>query len=77
MFSNQVRVFSGWIREKDASRLVHYEGGGSRTSSTDIVCPMYARVSQIVEIAKDPTEQRPVILCEYDLPLSTSFSWSI
>lgn len=55
----------GWIREKDTSRLVHYEGGGSRTTSTDIVCPMYMRVWDIVKIAKDPTEPRPLILCEY------------
>lgn len=55
---------SGWVREKDPSRLLHYEGGGARTLSTDIVCPMYARVWNIVEIANDPTELRPVILCE-------------
>ncbi|CAN4076190.1 unnamed protein product [Withania somnifera] len=65
-------ALSGWVREKDASRLVHYEGGGSRTSSTDIVCPMYARVSKIVEIAKDPTEQRPLILCEYSHAMGNS-----
>jgi beta-galactosidase/beta-glucuronidase len=55
----------GWIRERDPSRLVHYEGGGSRTTSTDIICPMYMRVWDIVKIAKDPTEPRPLILCEY------------
>lgn len=55
----------GWIRGKDPSRLIHYEGGGSRTSSTDIVCPMYMRVWDIVKIAKDPAETRPLILCEY------------
>lgn len=53
------------MRGRDLSRLVHYEGGGSRTSSTDIVCPMYMRVWDIVKIAKDPTETRPLILCEY------------
>lgn len=45
--------------------MLHYEGGGSRTSSTDIVCPMYMRVWDMVKIAKDPTEARPLILCEY------------
>jgi beta-galactosidase/beta-glucuronidase len=55
----------GWIRERDPSRLVHYEGGGSRTTSTDIICPMYMRVWDIVKIAEDPTEPRPLILCEY------------
>ena len=56
---------SGWIRGRDSSRVVHYEGGGSRTSSTDIVCPMYMRVWDILKIAKDPSETRPLILCEY------------
>jgi beta-galactosidase len=58
-------IHLGWIRERDPTRLLHYEGGGSRTSSTDIVCPMYMRVWDIVKIAKDPSETRPLILCEY------------
>ncbi|KAJ4847213.1 hypothetical protein Tsubulata_008458 [Turnera subulata] len=57
---------AGWIRERDTSRLLHYEGGGSRTPSTDIVCPMYMR------IANDPTEQRPLILCEYSHAMGNS-----
>lgn len=60
-----VNFNSGWIRGRDPSRVVHYEGGGSRTSSTDIVCPMYMRVWDILKIAKDPSETRPLILCEY------------
>ncbi|CAN0916971.1 lacZ [Linum grandiflorum] len=63
---------AGWIREKDTSRLVHYEGGGSRTSSTDIICPMYMRVWDILKIAKDPTELRPLILCEYSHAMGNS-----
>lgn len=55
----------GWIRGRDSTRLLHYEGGGSRTPCTDIVCPMYMRVWDIVKIANDPTETRPLILCEY------------
>ncbi|CAI0461856.1 unnamed protein product, partial [Linum tenue] len=63
---------AGWIRGKDTSRLLHYEGGGSRTSSTDIVCPMYMRVWDIVKIAKDPSELRPLILCEYSHAMGNS-----
>lgn len=63
---------AGWIRGKDPSRLLHYEGGGSRTPSTDIVCPMYMRVWDIVTIAKDPTETRPLILCEYSHAMGNS-----
>ncbi|KAJ6346767.1 hypothetical protein OIU76_003447 [Salix suchowensis] len=54
------------------SRLVHYEGGGSRTTSTDIICPMYMRVWDIVKIANDPTEPRPLILCEYSHAMGNS-----
>ncbi|KAK6271429.1 hypothetical protein POUND7_008527, partial [Theobroma cacao] len=63
---------AGWIRGRDPSRLVHYEGGGSRTSSTDIICPMYMRVWDIVKIAKDPNETRPLILCEYSHAMGNS-----
>lgn len=59
------RHVTGWIRGRDSSRVLHYEGGGSRTPCTDIVCPMYMRVWDMVKIANDPTETRPVILCEY------------
>ncbi|XP_052176349.1 uncharacterized protein LOC127790740 isoform X2 [Diospyros lotus] len=65
-------ALAGWIRGKDPSRLLHYEGGGSRTSSTDIVCPMYMRVWDIVKIATDPTESRPLILCEYSHAMGNS-----
>ena len=51
---------------------VQYEGGGSRTAATDIVCPMYARVHQIINIANDPAETRPVILCEYTHAMGNS-----
>ncbi|CAO1943068.1 unnamed protein product [Urochloa humidicola] len=63
---------SGWVRERDSTRLLHYEGGGSRTSSTDIVCPMYMRVWDIIKIAKDPSETRPLILCEYSHAMGNS-----
>ncbi|KAI3844214.1 hypothetical protein MKX03_032285 [Papaver bracteatum] len=65
-------ALAGWIRGRDPSRIVHYEGGGSRTSSTDIVCPMYMRVWDIVKIANDPNETRPVILCEYSHAMGNS-----
>lgn len=56
---------AGYIRARDPSRPVQYEGGGSRTAATDIVCPMYARIPQILHIAEDSAEYRPLILCEY------------
>lgn len=63
---------AGFIRERDDSRPVQYEGGGSRTRATDIICPMYARVDQIIRIAEEADETRPVILCEYTHAMGNS-----
>lgn len=65
-------AMAGWIRGRDSSRVLHYEGGGSRTPSTDIVCPMYMRVWDMMKIAKDPNETRPLILCEYSHAMGNS-----
>ncbi|KAI3445135.1 hypothetical protein Pfo_001800 [Paulownia fortunei] len=65
-------ALAGWVRGKDSTRFLHYEGGGARTSSTDIVCPMYMRVWDIVKIAEDPAELRPLILCEYSHSMGNS-----
>lgn len=65
-----------WAKQRDPSRPVQYEGGGSRTAATDIICPMYARVDQesneeaiqrwsIINDISQPGESRPLILCEY------------
>ena len=65
-----------WLKRNDPSRPVQYEGGGANSSTTDIVCPMYARVEQdqpfpavpkwsIKKWLSLPGEQRPLILCEY------------
>lgn len=67
-----------WIKRNDSQRPVQYEGGGSDTPATDIVCPMYARSdiddpcwwreapkwSLLNWVAREQ-EQRPIILCEY------------
>lgn len=66
----------GWAKQFDPSRPVQYEGGGSNTTATDIIAPMYARVESTIEdpavpkwaIKKWislPDETRPLILCEY------------
>eukprot|EP00891_Asterochloris_glomerata_P003572 jgi/Astpho2/3572/Aster-06480 len=54
-----------YYRKRDPSRPTHYEGGGSRTKATDIICPMYARIDEIKSFANIPMETRPVIQCEY------------
>ena len=68
----------GWIKRADPSRPIQYEGGGSDTAATEIVCPMYARTdiddpvgwraapkwSLLNWVAREE-ESRPIILCEY------------
>lgn len=55
---------AAYMRHRDRSRVIHYEGGGSSTPATDLLCPMYARLAQIETFAeKNPG--RPVVLCEY------------
>eukprot|EP00892_Ulva_mutabilis_P006689 jgi/Ulvmu1/4392/UM002_0117.1 len=55
---------AAYMRHRDPSRVIHYEGGGSKTTCTDLICPMYARLAQIVALADKYTD-RPVVLCEY------------
>lgn len=53
-----------WTKERDPSRPVQYEQAGWRDQNTDIRCPMYARIEQIVNYARRNPD-RPLILCEY------------
>ncbi len=54
---------STWLKQRDASRPVHYERAELRPH-VDMVTPMYWRIEQMVDYAKsNPT--RPLIQCEY------------
>jgi len=59
-----------WIRERDPSRPVHYERA-ELGPNTDIFCPMYARIPEIVEYAENH-DDRPLILCEYSHAMGNS-----
>jgi beta-galactosidase len=58
-----------WTKKRDATRPVQYEREGDQTNATerhsDIVCPMYSKIGQLEEYAKDPKNDRPLIMCEY------------
>ena len=67
-------AMAGWIRYVDPTRLLHYEGAVSRPDgqdwedgklATDLTCPMYPSVQDIIEYANDPNGTRPLIMCEY------------
>ncbi|MBI5387335.1 MAG: DUF4981 domain-containing protein [Verrucomicrobia bacterium] len=61
---------SKWVKQRDASRPVHYEQAGLK-SHTDIVCPMYARPKQLADYASKP-QPRPYIQCEYSHAMGNS-----
>jgi beta-galactosidase len=58
-----------WAKARDLTRPVQYERAEKSTNATerhtDIYCPMYARIWDIEAYAKDPKNNRPLILCEY------------
>ena len=68
-----------WIRSVDPSRPLHYEGAifhagwdtGGMTA-TDVVCPMYAPIADIVAYGKNSAGKRPLILCEYSHAMGNS-----
>ncbi|QDZ19643.1 beta-galactosidase [Chloropicon primus] len=71
-YGPSIAAMAGWIRDFDDTRPIQYEGGGSRTSSTDVICPMYARVKQILKVDSMQDEHRPLILCEYSHSMGNS-----
>ena len=58
-----------WIKGRDASRPVQYERAEKETNAperhTDIWCDMYATIDYIEAYAKNPKNDRPMIMCEY------------
>jgi beta-galactosidase len=63
-------AMSGWVHGYDPTRLVHYEGtihtAERRVSkSVDIISIMYPTLERLIQLAEDPEEDRPVIMCEY------------
>lgn len=66
-------AMAGWIRHADPSRILHYEGAICCANSswerghaaTDLVCPMYPSVADLVQWATTTRDWRPLIMCEY------------
>ncbi len=60
-----------WIRERDPSVPVHYEGaaphykGSSHIECLDLESRMYASVQEIEAYARDEKNRKPLFLCEY------------
>jgi beta-galactosidase len=76
-----------WIKQRDASRPVHYERAGF-DRNTDIYCPMYPKPSLLSDyadgkrvngdwgeafiLAPDANRTRPMIMCEYSHAMGNS-----
>ena len=83
-------AMAGWIRKYDPSRPLHFEPGvweqyavkqpweklyDSGYGVTDIVCPMYPSIADIIKWATDkshPDRRRPLIMCEYSHAMGNS-----
>jgi beta-galactosidase len=61
---------AGWIRRYDPSRPIHYEGALDWDwyrdhAATDVICPMYPQLTELVKWARTNRDHRPLIMCEY------------
>jgi beta-galactosidase len=72
---------AGWVRRYDPTRPLHYEGAISRWmgaswehghAATDIICPMYPEIDDIIHWAETNQDWRPMILCEYSHAMGNS-----
>jgi len=68
---------AGWLRRYDPTRPVHYEGAikddwYSAQTASDLICPMYPSIAQIVEHASSGRQTKPLIMCEYSHAMGNS-----
>lgn len=71
-------AMADWVRRRDPSRLLMYEpasygaleGGGGR-ASTDLICPMYARLELCGELLRRFPDM-PLVQCEYSHMMGNS-----
>ena len=61
-----------WIKGYDPSRPVQWERGGVDGPSTDIACPMYRTHQWCENYARDNSNPRPLIQCEYNHTMGNS-----
>jgi beta-galactosidase len=62
-FGDNFEHMAAYARRADPTRLVQYQMAG-RHPVTDIICPMYVKIPQLLEYAKRE-HRRPLIMCEY------------
>ncbi len=70
-------ALAGWIRAYDSTRPLHYEGAvmwewGRAQTATDVLCPMYPEIADIVAWAEARSGELPLIMCEYSHAMGNS-----
>lgn len=70
-------ALAGWIRAYDPTRPLHYEGAimwhwDREQTATDVLCPMYPEIADIVDWAANRRTEMPLILCEYSHAMGNS-----
>ncbi len=77
---------AGWIRKYDDTRVLHYEGAcreewgqspnvhktGWGAFATDVYCPMYETIEDMLHFAQETEDHRPYIACEYSHAMGNS-----
>ena len=68
---------AAWLRGYDPSRPLHYEGAirydwTSDQAISDITCPMYPPIADIVGHATSGLQRHPLIMCEYSHAMGNS-----
>jgi Beta-galactosidase/beta-glucuronidase len=68
---------AAWLRRYDPSRPLHYEGAirydwTSDQGISDLTCPMYPPISDIVDHARSGLQRHPLILCEFSHAMGNS-----
>jgi beta-galactosidase len=61
---NVFRDAYAWLKKRDPSRPTQFEQAGEEWN-TDIVCPMYPAIEYMKRYAKDSSQKRPFIMCEF------------
>ena len=72
---------AGYARRADPTRPIHYEGAiAARTTEgwhsgehgSDIICPMYPQIKDIIAWSNEGKGWRPLIMCEYSHTMGNS-----
>ncbi|WP_339233710.1 glycoside hydrolase family 2 TIM barrel-domain containing protein [Paenibacillus sp. FSL R5-0517] len=77
-YSHNHVAMGEWIRERDPSRLIHYEGACPETNGLpDIECldvesRMYFPIDKLEAYAKDVSNSKPLFLCEFSHAMGNS-----